>query len=208
MPLLLLLLLSWGRAWADDYWSLGLGRASPLAEEGFSQAVGPGVALGLEYIHQFSWVIGLGAQADYLPFKAKTVGFTAPSGGLGLVTRSAKAYSLAGVVRVTPFYEEQLGPYFLGGFGFNSFSFSQSARPQTGFVWADTGTTETRYAKATSMGAAWLLGFGFEKVLTPNGVTAGLEARWHFLAVDKSQFGVEWAKAFTIMARFGVRFAG
>jgi hypothetical protein len=185
---------------ADENYSIGLGRPQALKDHGFSSIAAPGVALGGEYIHQFSSPFGIGVQADLMNFKKKASDID------GVLTEGqTKATAFAAVLKFSPLYDGAFSPYLLGGAGLHLFSVKLDAQPKTGFVWADTGTAEKRSYTRNDMGFLYMLGFGAERVWE-KGYTAGLDFRWHVFQVSKSKFGATEAKAFTIMLRGGIRF--
>ncbi|MBI3553106.1 MAG: outer membrane beta-barrel protein [Elusimicrobia bacterium] len=197
-----LALLGATEARAEDYLSLAGGRALPLSYKHFNSIAAPGYTGGLEYFHQFGYGLGLGLQADYLAFRPRLV-----EGSVSKTKSQASAGTLTAIVRWAPFFRKGGGPYALAGFGANRYTESMKTTPNPGYVWVDTGTSETRTTlSGSSTGAAYVLGAGLDLAVSPNGLTFGAEARWHYLRTDQKKFGGSMAKAFTVVGRVGVRF--
>lgn len=196
------LLLTGAPVRADDYVSIGGGRATPLGALDFNQVAAPGYAGGLEYFHTFYRRFGLGLQADYFAFKTKSVDVLQPKGTSLSTVRVA---SVDAVIRFAPFYPKGIGPYVLAGAGVNRFSLAAKTTPNPGYAWIDTGTTETRAFNLSSLGPAYVAGAGFEATVSSSGLTFGAEARWHVFKVDRAKFGANQARAFTLEGRIGLR---
>jgi len=88
--------------------------------------------------------------------------------------------------------------YGSGGFGAQNTVFNSDVHPKAGFVWADTGTTETRHLRSSSVTSfAMALGFGFEALVSDSFFLGG-EGRFQFAAAD------HYAIANTIVDRLSV----
>jgi len=196
-----LVLLACGGARAEIYASIGGGRATPLAYQGFNTIAAPGYAGGAEAFYHFGYGLGLGLQADYLAFQSRR-----SASAQFLSKTTVQASVVTGILRWSPFYRKGFGPYGLVGYGVNRFSETSQATPGPFYVWADTGTRETRTAKASSTGAALVLGGGLEALVSASGLTFGAEARWYYLRTDPQKFGGSTARAFTVIGRVGFRF--
>lgn len=189
--------------------SLGLGAGVPLTEidlvpaggSGKEPLAGAGFALDGRWLYHATSHIGVGAELGYSQFGDKDHNVTS-----AVAVTGGSLLTFQAIARYVFLPEKQLSPYLLGGTGFNRLSGHLKATPTTGFVWANTGTRETRtFVDTSSIGAVFSIGAGLEGSITER-LLAGLEFKWSLLGMDKDKFGTSFGSALNIGSRFGWKF--
>lgn len=151
LAVLLLLVAAAPRARADGEigfhaakMSLNLGRA----KSGTGAATASGVSYGVDYLHAVGINVGLGLGLDYIKPADKSTDKLIANAHASTSIDSA---SFLGLIRVGS-TEDSFQPNVLLGLGVHYTSMRIDAAPQSGFGWADTGTTEKR---SLVDGAGW-----------------------------------------------------
>jgi hypothetical protein len=104
------------------------------------QGSASGSAYGLSYLRSTTEFVALGLGIDFLRPADKGSDTLIAN---GRTVTSVDSSSVLGLVRLGP-TNEVLRPYFMLGVGMHFSTVKLEATPKTGFVWADTGTSEKR----------------------------------------------------------------
>ncbi|MDA8131007.1 MAG: outer membrane beta-barrel protein [Elusimicrobia bacterium] len=155
-------------------------------------AVKSGLAIGGQYIYQFSPAWGIGAEFASSSFKGQDHEILSHA---AKIQNSASAVTMQAVVRCILTPEKRFYPYLLAGAGYGKTDISAKTKPINSGVWSDTLTTEWRDNYDTSIsGAALTLGAGVEGNLTDS-IVAGLGVRWQNIVAKKTitdTLGIKW----------------
>jgi len=117
-----------------------VGLMSLNAGKSFPGGSASGAAYGFRLLRDENDCVSLGLDVDLLKPKDKSIDGLVPN---TKTTRSIASSSVLGVVRVGQ-VEGDLRPYGLIGFGIHFTNVRLQSKPNAGFGWADTGTTEAR----------------------------------------------------------------
>ncbi len=134
-----------------------------------------GTAFGFRYIRNVNDRVGVGLEMNLLN-AGEHESTTLMTNGIS--TTKLNTLATLGIVRVR-FGRERFRPYALGGFGIHSTSLQLDSKPQVGFVWSNTGTSETRtLVDSRKTGVALALEGGFDYHFNDT-VSAGAFLGWH-----------------------------
>lgn len=137
-----------------------------------------GATFGLQYLYDVSPQLGLGADINGTAFGENASDVLIP-GGHTTTKPTSSVYLAAVKFKFIP--AGQVQPYVLGGFGFHRTSLDAKTAPQAGFVWADTGTRETRQMVDDSQtNYALAIGGGLDFPINDT-VFMGVEGRYQHL---------------------------
>jgi opacity protein-like surface antigen len=182
--------------------SFSLGPAYPLSANQFNQIAGAGTVVSFTYLREVDPLFALGLDYSGMAFGQKTL--VASPGLTSNTLATAGALSLIG--QITPWPDGSLVPFGVLGIGLGSYTEKVNTTPNPGYVWGDTGTTETRTTlDASSSGFALQAGIGVQRNFTKAFFTA-VEADWHYISIDKNVFGASSIEAVTIEGRLGWRY--
>lgn len=191
--------------------SVTAGAAIPLMQFDFSavggtseKTGGSGVGFGGQYLYHLTPALGLGGEFNYASFGDQTHNVTK-----AVVTSSYKTWSMEAVARYVLMPEAKVNPYLIAGLGVGATSAKATTKPAPGFVWANTGTTESRTNfDGSATGAAFSIGAGADADITDS-LFAGLELRWRYAGASKTYVdGVDSSLRDSVPAGTGLGIAG
>lgn len=142
---------------------------------GKEKAGSAGLSVGGQYLYNLRDDIGLGIDINYFGSGDQNSSTFIPRADS---TLSSKATTVLAVYKYSFTTKGVIWPYVIAGLGFSSSNLKIDAKPATGFVWGDTGTTETRNMLDTTKTVfASAIGLGLDIPITANIIVGG-EARW------------------------------
>ncbi len=174
----------------DQTVKVGVGAAVPLSHADLSAVQGPsdassastGLGLGGQYLYQLTPAFGFGGEFSYADYGNQ--GTDLPTHYH--ITSSYKTWAMEAVARYVLMPDARVNPYFIAGLGLGSVSAKADTSPGAGYVWSNTGTTESRPDfDGSAMGPEFSVGLGADADLTDS-LVAGLDARWRFISVSKT----------------------
>lgn len=142
---------------------------------GKEKAGSTGLSIGGQYLYNLREDIGIGVDVNYFGSGDKTSSTFIPRGES---TLSSKMTTVLAVYKYTFTTKGAVWPYVIAGLGFGSSNLKVDAKPAAGFVWADTGTAETRsMMDSTKTVFASAIGLGMDIPINQR-IALGGEVRW------------------------------
>jgi opacity protein-like surface antigen len=168
----------------DHTLAINLGTVIPLSNIDVSDAGGgkakagaAGFNGGGQYLFSVNPTLALGADFNYSDTGKEESTSIIPGGDTEISYKSAIFMFLMRANLLTG----SVVPYFVGGAGLHSTTLNADMKPQPGFVWLNTGTTETRnILNDTGSSFAGAIGFGTDFYLNEN-VFLGFEGRYQYM---------------------------
>lgn len=190
--------------------TLNFGNAVPLSRgvdltawgNGVERPANAGTLSGIQYYYQRTAEIGVGAELTGGYGDRRTHAMHK-----GSVRTSTQYSSLLFMARRVFLPGSESYPYVFGGLGATAFTVYQRATPGNGFVWANTGSSETREWDDSSTGFSFALGAGLEGMLGKS-FLLGVEARWQHFRIDPDKFSRSSQNMVGVMSRVGWKFGG
>lgn len=131
-----------------NLFSFNLGIAAPLSDVDFSSIGGgsgengdAGILIGTQYFYYTRPKLGLGFDIEFFNRGSHVSSSLLPAANTAV---SGQSLLLMPVMRYSFTDRGRARPYFLAGLGVNRTGTKVVAAPQSGFVWSDTDTDETR----------------------------------------------------------------
>jgi hypothetical protein len=157
---------------------LGNSPTSKIQAFGSDKNGGVGYGVGAEYVHRLYDHLGLGAELTYAT-RSKVDSSVLLPGALTTVSGSDLTLMAIGKFFVNK-AEEKLQPYLSLGLGFGRSRAKGVATPNPGFVWAATGTNDTRTVVDSSK-TSWAMSIrgGLDTFVNDSkSVSVGAEVGW------------------------------
>lgn len=137
----------------------------------------PGLAFGARFMAKVAPIVSIGAELQTLNMGEHSSTILVTNGN-----STSKFNSLLFLAEIKIAADSgRIRPFGLAGFGFHSTAMKIESTPQTGFVWANTGTRETRSAVDSRRTAAAMTLQGGVDFPLGDRVNLGFSGAWYYL---------------------------